>query len=41
MPSNCTKKLGCLTINVANKSIEETATIILESLNLDTTTFED
>lgn len=35
------KKIGCLTINVANKSIEETATIILESLNLDTTTFED
>lgn len=35
------RKLGCLTINVANKSIEETATIILESLNLDTTTFED
>jgi regulator of PEP synthase PpsR (kinase-PPPase family) len=35
------RRLGCLTINVANKSIEETATIILESLNLDTTTFED
>ncbi len=35
------RKIGCLTINVANKSIEETATIILESLNLDTTTFED
>ena len=35
------RKIGCLTINVANKSIEETATIILESLNLDTTEFED
>ncbi|WP_283678809.1 pyruvate, water dikinase regulatory protein [Lentilactobacillus sp. Marseille-Q4993] len=31
------RKLGCLTINVSNKSIEETATIILESLNLDET----
>ncbi|MBW1605518.1 pyruvate, water dikinase regulatory protein [Lactobacillus sp. Sy-1] len=30
------KKLGCLVINVFNKSIEETATIIMESLNLDT-----
>ncbi|WP_109249018.1 pyruvate, water dikinase regulatory protein [Lentilactobacillus kefiri] len=35
------RKIGCLTINVANKSIEETATIILESLNLNTTEFED
>ncbi len=35
------KKIGCLTINVSNKSIEETATLIMESLNLDTTTFED
>ena len=26
------KKLGCLIINVANKSIEETATLITESL---------
>ncbi|MHA8137722.1 pyruvate, water dikinase regulatory protein [Lactobacillaceae bacterium Scapto_B20] len=30
------QKLGCLIINVFNKSIEETATIIMESLNLDT-----
>ncbi|MCH4170453.1 MAG: kinase/pyrophosphorylase [Lactobacillus sp.] len=30
------KKLGCLVINVAHRSIEETATIIMESLNLDT-----
>jgi regulator of PEP synthase PpsR (kinase-PPPase family) len=29
------KKIGCLKINVANKSIEETATLILESLNLE------
>lgn len=29
------KKIGCLVINVANKSIEETATLILESLNLE------
>lgn len=29
------RKLGCLEINVANKSIEETATLILESLNLE------
>jgi len=28
------KKLGCLVINVANKSIEETATLITESLNI-------
>ena len=26
------KKLGCPIINVANKSIEETATLIMESL---------
>ena len=26
------KKIGCLVINTANKSIEETATIIMESL---------
>ncbi|MEJ6400692.1 pyruvate, water dikinase regulatory protein [Nicoliella lavandulae] len=32
------QKLGCLVINVFNKSIEETATIIMESLNLDTST---
>ncbi len=38
---NLYRKLGCLTINVANKSIEETATIILESLDLDEETFED
>lgn len=30
------KKIGCLVINVHDKSIEETATIIMESLNLDT-----
>ncbi|UQS85449.1 kinase/pyrophosphorylase [Apilactobacillus apisilvae] len=30
------KKLDCLQINVADKSIEETATIIMESLNIDT-----
>lgn len=29
------RKIGCLEINVANKSIEETATLILESLNLE------
>ena len=29
------RKIGCLVINVANKSIEETATIIMESLNID------
>jgi len=29
------KKIGCLVINVANKSIEETATLITESLNTD------
>ncbi|TPR13861.1 pyruvate, water dikinase regulatory protein [Apilactobacillus timberlakei] len=29
-------KLNCLQINVADKSIEETATIIMESLNIDT-----
>ena len=26
------RKLGCLVINVAHKSIEETATLIIESL---------
>ncbi|BBM23273.1 putative pyruvate, phosphate dikinase regulatory protein [Lactiplantibacillus plantarum] len=31
------KKIGCLVINVANKSIEETATLITESLNTDGT----
>ncbi|MCY9806786.1 kinase/pyrophosphorylase [Lentilactobacillus senioris] len=31
------REIGCLTINVANKSIEETASIILESLNIDFT----
>lgn len=31
------KKIGCLVINVANKSIEETATLITESLNTDDT----
>ncbi|AQW22123.1 phosphoenolpyruvate synthase regulatory protein [Lentilactobacillus curieae] len=34
------RDLGCLTINVANKSIEETSTIILESLDLDETELE-
>ncbi|KRK98156.1 hypothetical protein FD04_GL001134 [Secundilactobacillus odoratitofui DSM 19909 = JCM 15043] len=29
------QKIGCLEINVANKSIEETATLILESLDLE------
>src|SRR5699024_6231822 len=29
------KKLGCYVINVANRSIEETATLILEQLGLD------
>ncbi|MCK8624057.1 pyruvate, water dikinase regulatory protein [Apilactobacillus xinyiensis] len=29
-------KIGCLNINVYDKSIEETATIIMESLNIDT-----
>ena len=29
------RKIGCLIINVANKSIEETATIIMESLNIE------
>ncbi|XIF19729.1 MAG: kinase/pyrophosphorylase [Acetilactobacillus jinshanensis] len=29
------KKIGCLIINVADKSIEETATIIMESLGID------
>lgn len=31
------KKIGCLVINVSNKSIEETATLILENLNLQPT----
>ena len=31
------RQIGCLMINVANKSIEETASIILESLNIDAT----
>lgn len=31
------KKIGCLVINVANKSIEETATLITESLGNDST----
>ena len=31
------RNLGCLSINVSNKSIEETSTIILESLDLDET----
>lgn len=29
------KKIGCLVINVANKSIEETATLILESMDIE------
>ncbi|WP_406827430.1 kinase/pyrophosphorylase [Pediococcus inopinatus] len=29
------KKIGCLVINTANKSIEETATLIMESLEVD------
>ncbi|MCD2255808.1 kinase/pyrophosphorylase [Lactobacillus sp. CC-MHH1034] len=29
------KKLGCMVINVAHRSIEETATIIMEALNLE------
>ncbi|UQS86535.1 kinase/pyrophosphorylase [Nicoliella spurrieriana] len=33
---NLYNKIGCVVINVFNKSIEETATIIMESLNLDT-----
>lgn len=32
---NLYRRIDCLTINVANKSIEETASIILESLNID------
>ncbi len=35
MPMKFIKKIGCLEINVANKSIEETATLILESLDLE------
>ncbi|KRM59412.1 pyruvate, water dikinase regulatory protein [Secundilactobacillus malefermentans] len=30
------KKLGCLIINVSNKSIEETASVVMESLDIDT-----
>lgn len=33
------KKLNCLIINVANKSIEETASLIMESLNIDNQDF--
>lgn len=33
--SDIYKKIGCLVINVANKSIEETATLILESVDIE------
>ncbi|CAI2615944.1 hypothetical protein AKUH4B406M_08900 [Apilactobacillus kunkeei] len=35
MLTTYTMKLGCLIIDVHDKSIEETATVIMESLDLD------
>ena len=38
---NLYEKLGCLVINVATKSIEETAAIILDTLQLDDMSYDN